>query len=104
DPAVIADLVEQLGTSRAKEAAALLEAAGEAAIPALATAAVDPKSYRRRWTAIEVLEKLGATSHVDWVQTYIADLAGSDCGVLNRASRALAELGDPRAIPALRQV
>jgi class 3 adenylate cyclase/predicted Ser/Thr protein kinase len=100
---LLAHLVQHLGgpaSGRAQEVLALI---GEPSIDPLAKAAVDRNAHRR-WAALEVLRGLGAEKRADLVAAYIQDLDQRECGVVVRAAKKLAELGDPRAVAPLRAV
>ena len=62
------------------------------------------RHYWLRWNSIRMLEKLGYSNQVDWVRAYILDLRHeAACSTRKLAARKLGELGDKRALPALRQ-
>lgn len=56
-----------------------------------------------RKSAAEALEKLGALTIELKIKRYVADLDDSNKYVRRPAARALGQIGDSRAIPALRQ-
>jgi hypothetical protein len=76
---------------------------GERVKAALLNAVRHP-SYRLRWRAIDALRRLGESGAVDMVEVFMLDLATSrTCAVRRRAAFQLGQLGDVRALPALRQ-
>lgn len=103
-PEVYADLVQDLGGARFKEAADALVALGDPAVDELDKAAADSKSHRRRWAAIEALKRLKRDDNIDLGAAYLADLSVEDCDTVSRAARKLAELDDTRAIAPLQKI
>jgi serine/threonine protein kinase len=59
---------------------------------------------RRQWGALRWLDASGRTDELDLVARYTAALASHTCSVRARAARRLGELGDKRAINALREL
>jgi serine/threonine protein kinase len=77
---------------------------GRAALPVLIDAASNNKDLKARHLAITMVAKHGAASKIDWVSSLSLDLAQlptceERCKVVER----LYQLGDTRAIPALRK-
>ncbi|MBI3183774.1 MAG: protein kinase [Myxococcales bacterium] len=58
---------------------------------------------RRQWGALRYLDVAGAGG-VEWAERYAASLESLDCEVRAAAARRLGELGDPEAIPSLREL
>jgi HEAT repeat protein len=71
-------------------------------VPAVVAAAGDGAGVQRL-RALTLLRDLGAEEQVDRSQAYGALLADPDCDVRRSAARRLGELGDPAALPRLRE-
>ena len=87
----------------ADRVASVLRDAPPQAVPSLAAAARSG-SPAQRLRAMAILRDLGAEDAVDRVAVYVWLLADADCDVRRAAARRLGELGDPGAIPALRNL
>ena len=104
DDEALANLANDLHLDRATadRASHLLVRIGEAALPAIldATASGPPA---RRLRALNLARDLGAEERIDRVAAYGALLAESDCEARRAAARRLGEIGDPAALPVLRE-
>ncbi len=60
------------------------------------------KTWRVRTGAMATLEKLGKASRQDYLEVWLADLGSSDCDIRRYAIDKLGELGDRRALAAIR--
>ena len=103
DAEALADLAADLGRERsvADRSALLLREVGADAVPALVEAArAGPGLQRLR--ALALLRDLGAEERVDRPAAYGALLSDPECEVRRAAARRLGELGDPAALPPLR--
>jgi len=103
-PEALADLAGDLARERrhADRAARLLARSGALAVPAV-LAAAQQGSGAARLRALAVARDLGAEDKLDRVAAYVALLSDADCEVRKAASRRLGELGDPAALPRLRE-
>jgi serine/threonine-protein kinase len=104
DGEALANLLDDLGQDRATSdrASHLLVRIGEGALPAILDAAAQGAPLRRL-RAMTLARDLGAEERVDRIQVYGGLLGESDCDVRKAAARRLGEIGDPAALPALRQ-
>jgi len=105
DDEAIANLVTHLGDAdraASDRASHLLVRIGERALPAiLAATAGGPGGRRLR--ALSLARDLGAEERVDRIAAYAALLKDPECEVRRAASRRLGEIGEPEALPALRE-
>ena len=98
------DLVAALGRERslADRASRVLFEEGQAALPAILSAAgTAPGAHRLR--ALALARDLGAEDRVDRVQAYGDLLGDADCEIRRAAARRLGEIGDPAALARLRR-
>jgi eukaryotic-like serine/threonine-protein kinase len=97
-------LADSLGRDRAvaDRAARVLRDAGSAAVPAVASLAEKGRSAERL-RALQLLRDLGAEEQVDRVKLYGALLADPDCELRRTAAERLGEIGEPAALPRLRE-
>jgi serine/threonine-protein kinase len=104
DEEALANLVDDLGQERATadRAAHLLVRIGPRALPSILEAATDGPGTRRL-RALGLARDLGAEESVDRVDAYGALLKETDCELRRAAARRLGEIGDPAALPALRE-
>jgi eukaryotic-like serine/threonine-protein kinase len=103
DPHALQDLAQDLGRERslADRAARLLRDVGPAAVPVVAAAAIEGAGPQRL-RALTLLRDLGAEETVDRMAAYGVLLADLECEIRRAAARRLGELGDPAALPRLR--
>jgi hypothetical protein len=103
DAEALADLAADLARERsvADRAALLLREVGAEAAPALLVAAHDGPGLQRL-RALALLRDLGAEERLDRAAAYAALLSDPECDVRRAAARRLGELGDPAALPPLR--
>ncbi|BDG03905.1 serine/threonine-protein kinase [Anaeromyxobacter oryzae] len=104
DGAALDDLASDLARDQrlADRAARLLRDAGPEAVPPVAAAAeATPGVSRLR--ALTLLRDLGAEEKVDRTRLYAALLGDTDCELRRAAAHRLGELGDPAALPRLRE-
>lgn len=60
--------------------------------------------YWTRWNAVRALEARGQAERIDYAEVYASDLLhGGSCATRRAAAAKLAELRDPRTLPALEQ-
>jgi serine/threonine-protein kinase len=104
DDEAYANLASDLGLDRATSdrAAHLLVKVGEPALPAILTATIEGPGVRRL-RALTLARDLGAEERVDRILAYSALLKEPDCELRKAAARRLGEIGDPAALPALRE-
>jgi len=104
DDDALANLAADLGQDRATadRAGHLLARIGDRALPAILSATREGPPARRL-RALSLARDLGAEERVDRVAAYSALLKDSDCEVRRAAARRLGEIGDPAALPALRE-
>jgi serine/threonine-protein kinase len=105
DGPALADLAGDLGGERslADRAGRLLVRVGDPALPIVLAAAQDGSPVRRL-RALGLARDLGAEERVDRVKAYGALLTDGDCDVRKAAARRLGEIGDPEALPRLRDL
>jgi serine/threonine protein kinase len=104
DDEALANLAGDLGQDRATadRAGHVLARIGERALPAiLAATGSGPPVQRLR--ALTLARDLGAEERVDRITAYSALLKDADCELRRAAARRLGEIGDPAALPALRE-
>ncbi|MBW2699858.1 MAG: adenylate/guanylate cyclase domain-containing protein [Deltaproteobacteria bacterium] len=104
EEAIAFDLVQSMDKHQKKKVVAfLVKHFGDRAKEALLAASSD-KRYWLRWNSLDALKSMDALDEVDLGLVYLQDLryAGS-CSTRKRAAKKLAELGDKRALDALRQ-
>lgn len=104
DEEALGNLADDLGRDRATadRASHLLDRIGEAALPAILAATQDGPGVKRL-RALALARDLGAEEQVNRVATYGALLRDPECEVRKAAARRLGEIGDPVALPALRE-
>ena len=104
DDEALANLAADLGEDRATadRAARLLARIGDRALPAILAATGEGPAVRRL-RALTLARDLGVEERVDRVSAYAALLADEECEVRRAAARRLGELGEPSALPALRE-
>jgi serine/threonine-protein kinase len=105
DDQALAELAEDLGRERsvADRAGRLLLRVGEPALP-IVLASTQGGAGVRRLRALTLARDLGAEERVDRVKAYGSLLGDADCDVRRGAARRLGEIGDPDALPALREL
>ncbi len=104
EEAIASDLVQSMDKYQNKKVVAfLVKHFGDRAKEALVAASSD-KRYWLRWNSLDALKSMDALDEVDLGLVYLQDLryAGS-CSTRKRAAKKLAEMGDKRALDALRQ-
>jgi serine/threonine-protein kinase len=106
DDEALSNLVDDLGRDRptADRAARLLTRVGERALPPILVATGEgPPLLRLR--ALSLARDLGAESRIDRVAAYLALLKekDADCDTRVAAVTRLGEIGDPAALPALKE-
>jgi serine/threonine-protein kinase len=104
DEEAYTNLASDLGLDRATadRAAHLLVKVGEPALPAILTAAGEGTGTRRL-RALTLARDLGAEERVDRIAAYTALLKDADCELRKASARRLGEIGDPAALPPLRE-
>jgi serine/threonine-protein kinase len=102
---VVAELVGDLAEDRsvADRAGRLLVKIGAPALPAILAATADGPGVRRL-RALTLARDLGAEERVDRVAAYGALLADAECDVRRSAAERLGEIGNPDALPPLREL
>jgi serine/threonine-protein kinase len=106
DGVLLAHLAEALAESRSADAALdlAIESVGKPAAPLLTKVANESGDIRRRERAATALDELGEGGAVDRVGLTIAELKSAEsCEARKPFVVRLGELGDVRALPALRQ-
>jgi serine/threonine-protein kinase len=104
DDEALANLAGDLGQDRATadRASHVLVRIGERALPAIVAATGDGPPLRRL-RALTLARDLGAEERTDRIAAYSALLKEPDCELRRAAARRLGEIGDPAALPALRE-
>jgi serine/threonine-protein kinase len=104
DDEALANVANDLGLDRATadRASHLLLKIGPPALPAI-LAAAEKGAASQRLRALGLARDLGAEERIDRVAAYVSLLKESDCEVRRAASRRLGEIGDPGALPPLRE-
>ncbi|WP_242395425.1 serine/threonine-protein kinase [Anaeromyxobacter oryzisoli] len=104
DDAALAEIATDLARDQrlADRAARLLRDAGARAVSP-AVAAAEDGSGEGRLRALTLLRDLGAEERVDRTKLYGSLLADTECELRRAAARRLAEIGDPAALPRLRE-
>jgi serine/threonine-protein kinase len=105
DDTALTNLLDDLGQDRATSdrASHLLVRIGDPALAAILAATAEGPAPRRL-RALTLARDLGAEERVDRIAVYGGLLEDSDCEVRRAAARRLGEIGDPAALPALREV
>ena len=104
-PEALTDLVADLAAERsvADRAGRLLLRVGEPSLPALLPATAEGPGVQRL-RALTLARDLGAEERVDRVAAYVALLPDAECEVRRAAARRLGEIGNPGALPPLREL
>lgn len=104
DDDALAEVASDLARDQrlADRASRLLRDTGPRAIPPVVAAAEDGAG-EGRLRALTLLRDLGAEEHVDRTKLYGSLLADQDCDLRRAAAHRLAEIGDPAALPRLRE-
>ena len=104
NPDILRDLSESLGSHQSQDAVELMVEIGDPAVNELVDASRDTQNSRRRWAAIDALRRMKHEDRADLVAAYLLDLKSHDCPVVQKAAKALGDLGDKRAVQPLRDV
>jgi serine/threonine protein kinase len=99
--ALAEDVADAEGDPEVEEWLQLLPA--RARDPVLAALAAGPLS-RKQWGALRWLDRAGRATAPELAERYAACLTSLSCGVREKAARRLGELGERRAIEALREL
>jgi serine/threonine-protein kinase len=104
-PEAVIDLVADLAEERpvADRAGRLLVKIGEPVLPALLPATTSGSGLQRL-RALSLARDLGAEERVDRVAAYGALLPDAECDVRRAAAQRLGEIGNPDALPPLREL